>query len=381
MFISHNASRTGAPILLLNLLNLLKANLNEFTISIIIKNGFDDYHDILLKDFKEIGDTFVWNNKWQNKKAWLKNSFLKKKFNYNNNKLIRELLVKADFLFTNTLTNGDFFKYFGKTIIKPILCYVHELEVATISYTTPENLKVLLNSTNYFFSPSKSVRSHLVRNLGVTDEAIYPLNYYIPSNYQFTEYQNSSSTVFTVGIAGTLDWRKGADIIPTIICCLFTKYPSSNIHFVWKGADIKSLEYKRIIYELKELNYLEKILFSESSEQMDSFYKSIDLLLLPSKEDPYPLVVLEAASYKKPTICFDKAGGAVEFVEKNAGTIIPFLDISALVDELFSYSTDKNKCKERGNTAFIKYKERHLNESLIISQFLKGLNLKIIHEQ
>lgn len=375
LFISHDATRTGGPILLLNLLKLLKNFSEDFTVNTIIKNGGNTY-DVLSEEFEEACETIVWKKKNIDSKASKVKNFIKHKINQKNDKLIKKLLSETDYIFTNTLTNGDFLNYFDKAITKPVYCYVHELEIATNSYTTAKNLNFLKHKTHYYFAPSKAITNHLVQNLGIDFNVIYPLNYFIPTNSSLLVSKKHDAKIFNIGIVGTLDWRKGADILSTIVSSFFKKYPEVNIRFTWKGANLKSIEYERVMHELNKSNCIEKVNFEPSSGEMQNFYESIDLLLLPSKEDPYPLVVLEAASFKKPTICFDNAGGAPEFVENDAGSVIPYLDIFALVEEIFSYYSEELKCSKRGNKAFLKYKDRHTNQQLIVSQLTNGLNIQ-----
>jgi glycosyltransferase involved in cell wall biosynthesis len=52
-----------------------------------------------------------------------------------------------------------------------------------------------------------------------------------------------------------------------------------------------------------------------------------DIFALTSREDPYPLVVLEAALLQKPMVCFEKAGGAQDLIETDAGLIVPYLSL------------------------------------------------------
>ena len=60
------------------------------------------------------------------------------------------------------------------------------------------------------------------------------------------------------------------------------------------------------------------------------YYASFDVFVLLSREDPFPLVCLEAAAMGIPILCFAGAGGIPEFVEEDCGFIVPYLDIEAM---------------------------------------------------
>ena len=51
---------------------------------------------------------------------------------------------------------------------------------------------------------------------------------------------------------------------------------------------------------------------------------------MPSREDPFPLVNLEAAFFEKPVLCFEDSGGTPELVENDAGFVVPYLDIEEM---------------------------------------------------
>ena len=51
---------------------------------------------------------------------------------------------------------------------------------------------------------------------------------------------------------------------------------------------------------------------------------------LVSREDAFPLVMLEAASLGKPIVCFADSGGATEFVNNSCGFVVPYLGIEAM---------------------------------------------------
>ena len=78
-----------------------------------------------------------------------------------------------------------------------------------------------------------------------------------------------------------------------------------------------------------------------------------------SREDPYPLVCLEAASLGKPVICFADAGGMPEFVEDDCGYVVPYLDLNAFATKIIELSSDPEKTKTLGENARKKVRARH----------------------
>ena len=60
---------------------------------------------------------------------------------------------------------------------------------------------------------------------------------------------------------------------------------------------------------------------------MSDYFSIFDVFALMFREDPFPLVCLEAALLEKPNLCFARAGGASELVESDSGFVVPYLDL------------------------------------------------------
>ena len=66
-----------------------------------------------------------------------------------------------------------------------------------------------------------------------------------------------------------------------------------------------------------------------------------DVFLLSSREDPFPLVCLEAADCGLPVLCFADAGGMPLFVQEDAGAVVPYLDVDEMANQLRSFLADE----------------------------------------
>ena len=58
-----------------------------------------------------------------------------------------------------------------------------------------------------------------------------------------------------------------------------------------------------------------------------------DIFALTSREDPFPLVCMEAASQACPIICFEQGGGMPEFVRDDAGFVVAYGDTAAMAEK------------------------------------------------
>jgi glycosyltransferase involved in cell wall biosynthesis len=60
----------------------------------------------------------------------------------------------------------------------------------------------------------------------------------------------------------------------------------------------------------------------------------LDVFTLLSREDPFPIVVLEAGAQGIPTICFQGSGGIPDLARREAVVAVPYLDLKAFAKEL-----------------------------------------------
>lgn len=366
LFISHDATRTGAPILLLNLMDLVKQS-GRYTLRVVVKNGNGD----LLERFMAFEEACCWRIRkpvtlWSRVKARLGSGATHAT---PNNERIQSWINSSDVIISNTITNGDFFRAFNLGRPGVVASYVHELHIAAQYYTTTADIEQVLKVTNRFLVPSDAVAAFLHSSYGITSGALRKLRYYIPGGSSELPEQTIKSGPFIVGMAGTLDWRKGADILTVIISRLFRKYPGANIRFRWQGASDHFIEYQRIVFELGRMNLTDRLELLGPSNDMETFYRSIDLFLLCSKEDPYPLVVLEAAARGKPCVCFKGAGGAPEFVQDDAGASVEYLDTEAMVDTIHQAYQNPDETAAKGLVAWKRYCQLHRDGASILETF------------
>ena len=124
LLISHDASRTGAPILLLNLSRLLINGAN-FKIQFLLKKGGP-----LADEFKSIADVTIWEKSGGGRIKRIKNKISRAV----ERKQRRRFVQSFDIILSNTITNGDI--DYALNGHPRIITYVHELREAIKFFTT-----------------------------------------------------------------------------------------------------------------------------------------------------------------------------------------------------------------------------------------------------
>lgn len=158
---------------------------------------------------------------------------------------------------------------------------------------------------------------------------------------------------------GTNEWRKGFDLLIPLVTLYFQRFPSANVYFVWKGFRQDKHNSFFDLYDHERSVYKNRILLLPHDEHSIAQMACFDIHLLLSREDPYPLVVLEAASFGIPTVCFADAGGTPEFVEDDCGFVIPYANLNAMAEKINVLVTDVALRNEMGLNCREKLVSRH----------------------
>ncbi|MFD1256171.1 glycosyltransferase family 4 protein [Mucilaginibacter terrae] len=375
VMISHDSFQAGAPILLINLAALL-IQTGRYQVSFIIKNN----NGVLIPRFEALGPVLIWNT------TAPKPSYLQTKLYAVKRKIsgsvaetlpagLPAFIEGADVIISNTITNGDILPAIRSIYKGKIVSYVHELEMASKYFTSAADVSRVIGSSNSFAVPSKAVKNHLISGLNIPAGKTEILNYYIPQINRAAEDKaacrqllNIPQKGFVVGGVGTSDWRKGADVF--IQLALQTKKAGLPVEtsFYWFGAN-ETVDLERLKYDVKKMGLQDNVHFIPASNKVPYFFKAIDLFVLTSREDPYPLVVLEAADAAVPIICFEGSGGAPEFVDTDAGSVIAYLDTVAAATVIKNYVLNPALLAEQGAVAQEKVARLHQNQDLIVQQF------------
>ncbi|MEO9020796.1 MAG: glycosyltransferase family 4 protein [Ginsengibacter sp.] len=371
VFISHDSTLTGAPILLLNLIALVKKR-DVFDIRIILFKG-----GILQEEFKRYGETTILRLGNYNKYKfflWKLVPFLKyttKVF------FLRGFIKDADIIFNNTVTNGKILKAISGSSAK-VVTYVHELESVINIYRKKSELT--LKYSDLFVVPSQAVAQNLISNHGISKDKLCFLNYFFPfhevntnadakekARKRMSAFIDFNDTEFYIAGMGAATRRKGIDLLVGAAAIL--KEAAKEVHFVWIGGYDNDGMKAEIENEIAANGLKNTFSFvGQLPHSLDNLL-AFDLFILPSREDPYPLVVLEAALLKLPSVIFAGTGGIGEFVSDNCGWIVDEISSRALAQKIIELKNQKEELKKRGENAYKKCIQLHTDEESIFSRF------------
>jgi glycosyltransferase involved in cell wall biosynthesis len=135
---------------------------------------------------------------------------------------------------------------------------------------------------------------------------------------------------------GVREPRKGLDLFVQLAARVRSQ-TSSPVHFLWLGGDEQPTEFKRFVrHDISLLGLDGALSFVAETADPEPYFLAADVYALTSRDDPFPCVVQEAMACALPVIAFDRAGGASEALADDCGIIVPYLDIDAMAHHVRS---------------------------------------------
>ncbi len=368
LFISHLSSRSGAPLLILRLARELKRT-KDVEVSFLVGS-----RGSLIDEFSLLGRVLSWPYGKQDIRTRIKDKLVNgvgrggwhSRARHINN--IKSHIESADVIVINTTWSIHMLQELNIEV-KRVIAYIHELAVMTSIGATPRAMKWLGEISDRILVPCEFVRKFLVNDYAFEENKISILKYILPQDMRLPLKRSDGTAYFTVGACGILDWRKGYDLFILIAREIVYTNEIKDIRFLWIGADMDSTEYLIFKQDIVKCGLQDYVSVFGISGKVSEYFSKLDLFILPSREDPYPLVVQEVAQYEVPTVCFKDAGGIPEFVGDDAGICVDYLDVRAFCEAVLELKNNPESRKRMGKMAANRIKNQN-NKEEIANQFL-----------
>jgi len=348
LFVCHEGQRTGAPLLLLWLIRWLLTNTSIRPVVALMRDG------PLRDEFAALCPTYTFitrpvAERWHKRLSRrLTNSQTGDPDGW-----LAEIVAKVnpDCLYLNTLVLGY---CLGKLTLDRrrtrVISHGHEMELGLLLSSTPDLVKVQLDLSDVVVCCAESVRSNLIKMHHVNPEICRVITEYIPytSPQELLSlhcHDTSQSVVdklrdlheqgfFLFGFAGSPIDRKGFDLFPQLVKSCAQRFGAIPFKAVWVGCGPGSIAHRKAERDLQLLGVADHALLLGSVSCGAAALRQLDALTLLSREDPYPVVALEAGAMAIPTVCFRHSGGIAELAEQGYGVPIDYLDLDGFAAAL-----------------------------------------------
>ena len=351
IFVSHEASRTGAPAIILRLLEIFSTS-GAFECFSILDTGGER-----LVEFEALSHTHVMSAPW-------------KSAEYSDAAAFQELssLLHPGGIFASNpplsaLVNSASSHCVGQhlaTLNIPVVSLIHEIA----AYYDQSVFEGIYAFSDKMVFPSdfvsKAAHQHcdidtpktLVRGQGLLEDDFGTLDR-DHCRRLLREELGIEDDAFVILNVGTLDMRKGVDLFVDLAKLFADRgHQSRPVYFVWYGAEHPHFTYARDFVARHGLGGQVRIM--PPTAEIEQVFLGGDLFLLTARADPFPCVIHEAMACGLPVIAFRDGGGAPELVGQDSGTIIDMANLPKLADVIQRYLDDPDLHAQHAQNAMQK---------------------------
>lgn len=260
-------------------------------------------------------------------------------------------------VYANTMTNGAVLAALSE-LGCPVITHAHELTY-WIEHSGEKNREQVMRLTKRFIAASNAVKQNLMLNYSVPEEHVDVVHSFVHACARgsadgIRAKLGIPTDAFVILGSGHETWRKGKDIFLLLADQMRRFGMQRPVHFLWIGAWECWEDRVRVLHDVDLLRLADRVHFTGEVSNPHDYFAAGDVFAMVSREDPFPLVCLEAASLGKPVVCFEGAGGMPEFVENDAGYVVGLLDISAMASKLRTLADDEALRSRLGRQAAAK---------------------------
>lgn len=342
LVVSHDGSRTGAPILALNVAQELAKRYNVVFLTL---RGGD-----MVPAFSETSvETIVAKNFHHDGASY--------------RGMIRGICAANNFAFAvvNSLESRGVLRGLNECGV-PIVSLIHEFS----SYTRPKSaiMEVFRHSRETVFSTNVTLQNALEENGLQPDPRLTVLpqgKCVVPSEkadeashgeevawlQRMMRPEGTGTDRILVLGGGSVQIRKGVDLFVEIANRVREMPQGDRFRFVWIGGNYdpdKDFGYSVYIRDqIRRSGLTDHVKMLRETTAIETAYSLADIFLLPSRLDPLPNVAIDSLSVGLPVLCFDRTTGIAEVLLKHGlgePCVARYLDTTEMAGKVYRMGID-----------------------------------------
>lgn len=367
LFVSHEATRTGAPIALLHLVRWLRDHSTIEPSVAILRDG------PLTEAFAEVGPTTVlgtevdWPTPTDDERALVergRHRAVRRRQRRRLRAAVEPIASTAN-VYLNSAASIRLLHHLPAA--RAVVAHVHELRSALGWSLAPLDPPLLRSKVDHFIAAADCVADNLVDQFGVPRRDITRIYEFIDPTLVLAPPEQDRAAIraqlglpegaLVVGGSGWADWRKGIDLFVQLARTIVSG-GRDDVHFVWVGGMPEGEAGEPIRFDVERSGTAANVHLVGLQSRPHDWYRAFDVLALTSREDPYPLVGLELSLLEVPMICFDRSGGMIELVRRSdeegrgeSGVVVPYLDVEAMAAAALEVLDDPTRRAAMGRRA------------------------------
>lgn len=332
LLIGHDAYRHGAQMLLLNMAKIYRQQFG-MDVVIVLKEGGP-----LIADYQQIAQTVVLSKTGKNG--------------------LQKLLARNNFTaaICNTSVTGDLVPQLRQAGIQ-VLSLIHEMPNLIKDYQLEPRIQTIADKAHHVVFPAQLVKDgfETFAKTFSGKATIRPQGTYTPVTFNHRARSDIRESLgidadqkLVLGV-GYADLRKGFDLF--MDAARRTLRKDASTHFVWVGALSSDMQrwIKTDFSKHEDSGRLHLIGFTD---RVKDYYSAADTLFLPSREDPYPTVVLEAMNVGIPVVAYRGTTGFDSLMNTH-GYLVDLGEADQLDETLRQALNEASEVKRSQRVAYV----------------------------
>jgi glycosyltransferase involved in cell wall biosynthesis len=231
---------------------------------------------------------------------------------------------KPDLIYANTNFASLYSGVMTKFLRIPAMGHIRDIEPLGRMgcWAIQQNLKIL--------AISQAVQNALLINRVSPSQIALVYDGVDLQHYRTRSVQNRDSLII-LGVIGQLGQRKGHLYLLKALRDLIRTFPKIMLWIVGKEPEQSTERYAEQLYQyVEQMNLEHHVRFWGFQKDIPNILAQLDILLLPSLQEPFGKIVVEAMAMGKPVIA-SKVGGVPEIVvDGKTGILVPPRDPEAI---------------------------------------------------
>jgi glycosyltransferase involved in cell wall biosynthesis len=232
----------------------------------------------------------------------------------------------------------------------PLLSHVHELAGGLVGL----DLLCASGKPAHYIAVSQAVR-RLLHGYGIVDGSITVVPAFVPVGVGRNAIGERAPALreagvpvdaCVVGAVGAVWEYKGPDLFIDLAEAVCSRMPAPPT-FVWVGGPERHPRLGALRQLVASRGLGDHVFFVGPRLDPLPLMAAFDVYALTSREDPFPLAMLEAAALRRPVVAFDVAGGA-EFLASTPGCLVPPFAVEEMADVVVRLLGDRDEATRLG---------------------------------
>lgn len=381
LFITHDCSYTGAPIILLNFIKWMSEN-SEYECSILYQHDGElmpEYEKYTHKSYKLYPQPPLKKDPISRLK---KRYYSKYIYKWYKERLFKDICSENfDIVFANSVASFKSFDLLRNKVKSKFISYILELDF-TFFFLNITDESPIISKTDLNICMNKAVADYLILNKKIRPDKIEILH--AITDFKLTKNNKTyvleklgiPENAYIIGASGTVEWRKGFDLFIQLARILKYKYGETDIYFIWTGKILDESDRFKINMDIEKANLKNCVFFTDLVTNVHDYYSAFDIFTLMSREEALGMVCIENMALGNPVICFEKCGGMEEVALKKAAITVPYLDSDAMAKEIINLKSNAEAYKQISKLS-VDYVQTEYDKNKIGNHLLDILNKTI----